>query len=113
MKLPELKLRMKENNIQGYSSMKKSEMIAQLVGKGILSNEQVMKPEKPPKVINPKYAYLEGIRNSPKRVEIRDLETNTVNIYPSIHKANRAIGHKVIIGNNGKVWQGRYAIKVL
>ncbi len=112
MKLPELKLLMKENNIKGCSLMKKSEIIALLIEKGLIPPMQV---NDIPKVNNPKYAHLIGIRNNPKRVEIRDLETGVVNIYPSLYKASRAIGCGTIVitNNDGKVWHERYAINVL
>ena len=35
-------------------------------------------PEDTVKEINPKYNFLKHIRNSPKKVEIRDIETNEI-----------------------------------
>ena len=35
------------------------------------------------KEINPKYNFLKHIRNSPKKVEIRDMETGEIIVYSS------------------------------
>jgi hypothetical protein len=58
---------------------------------------------------------LLDLRNNPKSVEIRDLETGDITTYPSIYKAGRAIGRapKLITGNNGKVWKDRYEISII
>ncbi len=109
MKLPELKQLMKQNDFKGYSLMNKKEIIELLVEKGVISEEQTsVKNEKK----NPKHERLIGIRNNPKSVEIRNLETDVCNIYPSIYKAGRALNHSNIKGYNGKVWQGKYEIKI-
>ena len=36
---------------------------------------------------NPKYNFLKHIRNSPKKVEIQDMETGEIIIYSSMYKA--------------------------
>ena len=36
---------------------------------------------------NPKYNFLKCIRNSPKKVEIRDMETGEIIVYSSMYKA--------------------------
>ena len=48
-------------------------------------------------------------------VEIHDLETDKVVLYPSIYKAALALEQnpEVIGMYNGKLWRNRYAIKVL
>ena len=114
MKLPELKALMKENKIKRSSLMNKPEIIALLVEKGILSKEDVKPKPKPVRLIDPKYSHLKNIRNNPRSVEIRDLETGACNVYPSIYKASRALGGstRIIIVNNGKVWHERYAIRI-
>lgn len=114
IKLPELKLLMKQNSIRGYSMMNKPEIVTLLLEKGVLSKQQIIKPEKPFHVVNPKYAHLASIRNNPLRVEIHDVETGGVTTYPSLYKASRAIGLgvKSIKNNDGKVWREKYAIKV-
>ena len=39
------------------------------------------------KEINPKYNFLKHIRNSPKKVEIKDVETGEIIVYSSMYKA--------------------------
>ena len=38
------------------------------------------------KEINHKYNFLKRIRNSPKKVEIRDMETDEIIVYSSMYK---------------------------
>ena len=51
----------------------------------------------------------------PKKVEIDDLVTDHVLLYPSFYKAALALDQNTgVIGMyNGKVWRNRYAINVL
>ena len=67
------------------------------------------------KDIDPKYYFLKQIRSNLKKVEIHDLETDKVVLYPSIYKAALALDQNpgVIGMYNGKVWRTRYAIKVI
>ena len=67
------------------------------------------------KEINPKYNFLKHIRNSPKKVEIQDMETGEVIIYSSMYKAAKIFNQqlRLISIYDGKVWMNRYAIKVL
>ena len=64
---------------------------------------------------DPKYYLLKQIRSNPKKVEIHDLETDNVVLYPSIYKAALALDQNlgVIVMYNEKVSRNRYAIKVL
>ena len=116
MKLPELKLLMKENKIKGSSYMNKPEIIAVLLDRRIILKNSVKKQDARVKwEIDPKYEFIRSFRNNPKSVEIRDLETSEITTYPSIYKAGRAIGHaaKFTMGNNGKVWKNKYEIKII
>ena len=67
------------------------------------------------KEINPKYNFLEHIRNGPKQVEIQDMETGEIIIYSSMYKAaKRFIQQSRLISTyDGNIWMNRYAIKVL
>ena len=67
------------------------------------------------KQINPKYKFLKHIRNSPKKVEIQDMETGELIIYYSMYKAAKRFNQqsRLISAYDGKVWRNRYAIKVL
>ena len=64
---------------------------------------------------DPKYYFLKQIRSNPKKVQIHDLETDKVVLYPSIYKATLVLDQNpgVISMYDGKVWRSRYAIKVL
>ena len=76
---------------------------------------KIKKQEKLIKDIDPKYNFLRQIRKNPKKVEIHDLETDKVLLYPSIHKDALALNQNTgLIGMyNGKVWRNRHAIIVL
>ena len=67
------------------------------------------------KKINPKYKFQKPIRNSPKKVEIQDMETGEIIIYSSMYKAAQRCNQqsRLISTYDGKVWRNRYAIKVL
>ena len=67
------------------------------------------------KDIDLKYNFLRQIRKNPNKVEIHDLETDKVFLYPSMYKAALALDQNpgVIGMYNGKVLRNRYAIKVL
>src|SRR5271156_4003380 len=115
MKLPELKSLMKEHEIKGSWYMNKPDMIAVLLGRGIISEDSVKNQDAPAKRdIDPRYKFVRSIRNNPKSVDIRDLETGDITMYSSIYKASRAIGYapKLITSNNGKVWKDRYIIDI-
>ena len=64
---------------------------------------------------NPKYNFLKHIRNSPKKVEIQDMETGEIIIYSSMYKAAKRFNQqsRLISAYDGTVWTNRYAIKVL
>ena len=67
------------------------------------------------KEINPKYNFLKHIRNSSKKVEIRDMETGEIIVYSSMNQAAKRFYQqsRLISAYDGKVWRNRYAIKVL
>ena len=67
------------------------------------------------KEINPKYNFLKYIRNSPKKVEIQDMETGESIVYSYMYKAANRFNQqsRLISTYNGKVSRNRYAIKVL
>ena len=67
------------------------------------------------KEINPKYNFLKHIRNSPKKVEIRDMEIGEIIVYSSMYKAAKRFNQqsRLISAYDGKVWRNRYAINVL
>ena len=80
--LRELRAMLKEINIRGCLHYNKPELVDVLVKRGLLP--EIIKittttslPERKDtkREINPKYNFLKDIRNSPKKVEIQDMET--------------------------------------
>ena len=67
------------------------------------------------KDIDSKYNFLRLGHSNTKKIEIHDLETDKVDLYPSIYKAGLALEQNQGVNGmyNGKVWRKRYAIKVL
>ena len=122
MSLTELRAMIKENKIKGYLHYNKSELIDVLVERGLLPETIKIKtiaslPERgnTKKEINPKYNFLKHIRNSPMKVEIRDMETCEIIVYSSMYKAAKRFYQQSRLRSayDGKVWRNRYAIKVL
>ena len=64
---------------------------------------------------NPKYNFLKHIRNSPKKVDIQDMEMGEIIIYSFMYKAAKRFSQqsRLISTYDGKVWRNRYATKVL
>ena len=54
---------------------------------------------------NPKYNFLKYIRNSPKKVEVRDMETGEIIVYSSMYKAAKRCSQqsRLISTYDGKV----------
>ena len=59
-----------------------------LLNRGLIPEKYYTnKHVKAKKDIYPKYIFLRQIHSNPKKVEIQDLETDKVVLYPSIYKA--------------------------
>ena len=58
---------------------------------------------------NPKYNFLKHIRNSPKKVQIQDMETGEIIVYSSMYKAAKRFNQqsRLIYAYDGKVWRNR------
>ena len=85
---------LKKNKIRGYIYYNKSELIDVLIKRGLLPETtktttitSLPGQEDTKKEINPKYKFLKRIRNCPKKVEIRDIETDEIIVYSSMYKA--------------------------
>ena len=94
--LTELRAMLKENEIRGYLHYNKSELVDVLVKRGLLSEifkittiTSLPEGEDTKKDINPNYNFLKHIRNSPKKVEIRDIETGEIIVYSYMYKLLR------------------------
>ena len=117
-----LRAMLKENKIRGYLYYNISELVHVLVKRGLLPETINITPiaslperEYTKREINPKYNFLKHIRNSPKKVEIRDIEKGEIIVYSSMYKAAKRFNQqsRLISAYDGKVWINRYAIKVL
>ena len=120
--LTELRAMLKENKIRGYLHYNKSDLVDVLVKRGLLPEiikittiTSLPEREDTKKEINPKYNCLKQIRNSPKKFEMRDIETGEIIVYSSMYKAAKTFNQqsRLISAYDGKVWRNRYAIKVL
>ena len=47
--------------------------------------------------MDPKYNFLRQIRSSPRKVDVHDLETDSVVLYPSIYKAAMALDQNTVL----------------
>ena len=112
----------KENNIRGCLHYKKPDLVDMLVKRGLLPEIiKITTITSPPeredakKERNPKFIFLKHIHNSPKKVEIRDMETGEIIEYFSMYKAAKRLNQQsgLISAFDGKVYRNRYAIKVL
>ena len=91
----------KKNKIRGYLHCNKSELIDVLIKRrfrpktiNITTITSLPEREKTKKEINHKYNFLKHVRNSPKKVEIRDLETNEIIVYSSMYKAAKTFNQQ-------------------
>ena len=88
----QLKEILKQNEIKGYSKYTKSKLIDFLVKTGLIPEKyDTNKQIKAKKDIDPKYNFPRQIHSNPTKVEIHDLETDKVVLYPSIYKAALAL----------------------
>ena len=87
--LTELRAMLKKNKVREYLHYNESKLIDVLIERGLLHETMTSLPEweNSKKEINPKYNFLKHIRNSPKKVEIRDIETDEINVYYSMYEA--------------------------
>ena len=98
----ELRAMLKNNKIRGYLHYNNSELIDLLIKIGLLPETinittitSLPVRENTEKEINPKYNFLKHIRNSPKKVEIRDIETDEIIVYSSMYKAAKTFNQQL------------------
>ena len=113
IKLPELKEILRQNNLKGYSHYGKKQLVTLLSGKGLLPYEEP-KPIKVKSPVDPKYARLENIRTSPKRVVLKSIKTDEEFVFSSIYKAAKFIDRspRIITFWNGRVWNSKYTVTI-
>ena len=92
--LRELRAILKECIIRGCLHYSKPELVDVLVKRGLLpeiikitTSTSLSEQKDTKKEINPKYNFLKHIRNSPKKVEIQDMERGEIIVYSSMYKA--------------------------
>ena len=83
--LTELRAMLKKNKLRGYLDYNISELIDVLIKRELLPQTinvttitSLPERQNANKEINPKYSFLKHIRNSPKKVEIRHMETGEI-----------------------------------
>ena len=98
------------HQIENYMHYDKKKLIVLLEEKGLLPPKQ----EKVKKEIKPNFEKLATIRNNPKSVIIKNVETGETNTFPSIYKASKFIGRSPSMVQywDGKVWDNKYEIKI-
>ena len=110
--LTELRSMLKENKIRGNLHYNKSELVDVLVKRGLLPETtkittitSLSERQNTKKKINPKYKFLKHIRNSPKKVEIQNMETGEIIIYSSMYKGAKRFNQqsRLISTYEGKV----------
>ena len=120
--LTELRAMLKENKIRVYLHYNKSELVDVLVKRELLPEiikittiTSLPEREDAKKEINHKYKFQKHIRNSSKKIEIRDIETGEIIVYSSMYKSAKTFNQqsRLLSAYDGKVWRNRYAIKVL
>ena len=110
IKLSQLREILVTHQIENYMLYDKKQLIVLLGEKGLLPS----KPEKVKKEINHKFEKLAAIRNNPKQVVLKNVETGDTITFPSIYKASKFIDRSpaIITFWNNRVWDNRYEIKV-
>ena len=117
--LPQLKEIVRQHNLR-CPYMNKDEIIAMLLDKQLITTSDLLetkfveKKQKREKNqdMDSKYAYLKDIRTNPKTVEVRDLKTNIVTVYPSTYRVRRELCISPSCLKDGKTWIKRYEIKI-
>ena len=107
IKHSELREILATNQIKGKMDYNKKQLIVFLGEKGLL-------PSKPEKVINPKFEKLATIRNNPRQVIIKNVETGDTNTFSSIYKASKFINRSpaIITYWKNRVLDNKYEIIV-
>ena len=101
MSLTELRAMLNENKIRGYLHYNKSKLVDVLVKRELVPETikvttitSIPEREDTKKERNPKYNFQKHIRNSSKKVEIRDIETDEIIVYSSMYKAAKTFNQQ-------------------
>ena len=63
---------------------------------------------------DPKYDRLKTIMKNPKKVTLKDIETDEIKTFPSIYKASKFIDQSptMIYFWDGKIWNNKYKVEI-
>ena len=113
MNIRELKTLLKENKIHFYTYGDKKKLIA-------LANEHDLLPKtelEKEKSKDAKYDRLRTIKQNPKKVMLKDVETGEIKNFPPIYKAAKFIGQApqtiTYWGNKEGAWNNKYQVFVI
>ena len=111
MNVRELKTLLLENKIHFCSYWDKKRLIA-LVNEHDLLPRTGLEKEKSK---NPRYDRLKTIKQNPREVIIRDIETDEIKTFPTIYKAGKFIDQAPMTVRywDGKVWNNKYNVAIL
>ena len=110
--LTELRGMLKNNKIRGYLHYNKSVLIDVLIERVLLTDTMnittitsLPERENTRKEINPKYNFRKHIRNSPKKVEIQDMEMVEIIVYSFMYKVAKTFNQqsRLISAYDGKI----------
>ena len=106
MDIREIKKILKEKKIHFCSYWDKKRLI-------VLANEHNLLPKKElekEKSKDPKYDRLKTIKQNPRKVSLKDVETNEIKTFSSIYKAAKFIDQApmTVYYWDGKVWKNKY-----
>ena len=109
MNIKELKTLLKENNIPFFAYWNKKRLTA-------LANEHNLLEPKNERSKSDKYDRLKTIRNNPRIVTVKDVETDEIKTFPSIYGASKFLDTSSYTvyywGNKDGVWKNKYEIVV-
>ena len=113
MNIKELKTIFKENKIYFYTYWDKKRLIA-LANEHDLLPKTALEKEKSKDV---KYDRLKTIKQNPRKVIIRDIETDETKIFPSIYKAGKFIDQAPQTvsywGRKAGAWNNKYTVVII
>ena len=112
MNVKELKTLLKENKIHFYSYWDKKRLINLAYENDLLPK---IEPEKE-KSKDVNYNRLKTIRNNPKKVILKDIETGEIKTFPSIYRAAKFIDQApqtiTYWGNREGAWNNKYKVVI-
>ena len=118
MKTRELKTLLKENNIPFFAYWDKKRLTAVANEHNLLPWVDLL-PQVEPKdkrSKSDKYDRLKTIRNNPKTVTVKDVETDEIKTFPSINGASKFLDTSSYTvyywGNKDGAWKNKYEIIV-